>query len=202
VFTLVNATASEMRKELKKVEEIFARLPSGVESEILFYYAGHGYPDEITKIPYLIPVDVSASDIQNAIRLSEVTQRLGSLNAKRVTIILDACFTGDGRNAGLLAARTARIKPKAISLQGNMVVFSASSGDQTALPYKEKKHGYFTYFLLKKLQETKGNVTYGELIDYVTSNVQLETTIKVKPQDPQVSASEEVSNVWKNWRMK
>lgn len=202
VFLLTNATASEMRKELKKIEEIFARLPEGVDSEIIFYYAGHGYPDEVTKIPYLIPVDVSATDIQNGIRLSEITQRLGSVNAKRVTLMLDACFTGDGRNAGLLAARTARIKPKAVNLQGNMVVISASSGDQTALPYKEKKHGYFTYFLLKKLQETKGNITYGELFDYVTTNVQLETTIKIKPQDPQVNSSESVTNTWRNWRMK
>ena len=202
VFLLINATTSEMRKELKKVEEIFERLPGGVDSEIIFYYAGHGYPDEVTKIPYLIPVDVSATDIQNGIRLSEITQRLGSVNAQKVTIILDACFTGDGRNAGLLAARTARIKPKSINLQGNMVVFSASSGDQTALPYKEKKHGYFTYFLLKKLQETKGNVTYGELFDYVTTNVQLETTIKIKPQNPQINISESVINSWKNWRMK
>ncbi len=202
VFLLVNATASEMRKELTKIEQIFTRLPNGVDSEIIFYYAGHGYPDEVTKIPYLIPVDVSATDIQNGLRLSEITQRLGSVNAKKVTIILDACFTGDGRNAGLLAARTARIKPKSINLQGNMVVFSASSGDQTALPYKEKKHGYFTYFILKKLQETKGNLSYGDLSDYVTTNVQLETTIKIKPQDPQINASEIATNTWRNWRLR
>ena len=114
----------------------------------------------------------------------------------------DACFTGDGRNAGLLAARTARIKPKQINLQGNMVVFSASSGDQTALPYKEKKHGYFTYYILKKLQETKGNISYGDLSDYVTTNVQLETTIKIKPQDPQINASELATNNWRNWRFR
>jgi hypothetical protein len=202
VFLLLNATASEMRKELTKIEQIFTRLPTGVDSEIIFYYAGHGYPDEVNKIPYLIPVDVSATDIQNGIRLSEITQRLGSVNAKKVTLILDACFTGDGRNAGLLAARTARIKPKQINLQGNMVVFSASSGDQTALPYKEKKHGYFTYYILKKLQETKGNISYGDLSDYVTTNVQLETTIKIKPQDPQINASELATNTWRNWRFR
>jgi hypothetical protein len=83
-----------------------------------------------------------------------------------------------------------------------MVVFSASSGDQTALPYKEKKHGYFTYYILKKLQETKGNISYGDLSDYVTTNVQLETTIKIKPQDPQINASELANNTWRNWRFR
>jgi hypothetical protein len=36
--------------------------------------------------------------------------------------------------------------------QGNMVVFSAAQGDETAYPNNDEKHGMFTYFLLKKLQ--------------------------------------------------
>ncbi len=37
--------------------------------------------------------------------------------------------------------------------------------------YKEMKHGMFTYFLLKKLQETKGDVTLDELGRYITEQV-------------------------------
>ncbi|WP_321436645.1 hypothetical protein [uncultured Bacteroides sp.] len=44
-------------------------------------------------------------------------------------------------------------------LHGNVVVFSTAQGDETAYPYKEKGHGLFAYFLLKKTQETKGAVT-------------------------------------------
>jgi uncharacterized repeat protein (TIGR01451 family) len=202
VFLLIDATSSEIRKEINKIEEIFERLANGQENEVLFYYAGHGYPDDATKIPYLVPVDVSTSDIQNGIRLNEITERLGKLNAKRVTILLDACFTGDGRNGGLISARTARIKPKPVELIGNTLIFSASSGDQTAFPYKEEMHGYFTYFILKKLKETKGVLTYSELFDFVKKNVQLETTIKIKPQDPQLNVSSEIINSWEKWQFK
>lgn len=202
VFLLIDATASEIKKEISKIEQIFSRISNPTESEIIFYYAGHGYPDDATKVPYLVPVDVSTSDIQNGIRLADVTERLGKLGAKKVTLFLDACFTGDGRSGGLVAARTARIKPKAVELHGNTLVFSASSSDQTALPYKEKMHGFFTYFILKKLKESKGNITYGELFDFVVKNVQLESTIRIKPQDPQVNASYEIMQVWNNWNIR
>jgi len=63
------------------------------------------------------------------------------------------------RNQGLISARGVKIKPKENALNGNFVVFAATNEDQTAMSYKEKGHGVFTYFLLKKLQATKGNVS-------------------------------------------
>ena len=67
----------------------------------------------------------------------------------------------------LATARGVAIKPKASTPGGNVIVFSAATGDETAYPYDEKGHGLFTYFLLKKLQENKGNVTLGELSAYL-----------------------------------
>jgi hypothetical protein len=201
VFLLTDATASEIRQKLNTIVEIFKRInPS--ESEVVFYYAGHGFPDEVTKTPYLIPVDVSVSNLASAIKLTEVTEELAKTNAKRITLFLDACFTGEGRNAGLLAARTARIKPKSLVVKGNMMVFSASSSDQTALPYREQKHGMFTYFLLKKLQESKGEVKYSELFNFVKSNVAIESTRSIKPQDPEWIISPDIQDNWENWKFR
>ncbi|MEI6882332.1 MAG: caspase family protein, partial [Bacteroidota bacterium] len=201
VFLLTDATASEIRQKLNTIVEIFKRInPS--ESEVVFYYAGHGFPDEVTKTPYLIPVDVSVSNLASAIKLTEVTEELAKTNAKRITLFLDACFTGEGRNAGLLAARTARIKPKSLVVKGNMMVFSASSSDQTALQYREQKHGMFTYFLLKKLQESKGEVKYSELFNFVKSNVAIESTRSIKPQDPEWIISPDIQDNWENWKFR
>ena len=61
--------------------------------------------------------------------------------------------------------------------QGNLVVFTAAQGDETAYQYAEKGHGMFTYFLLKKLQESKGDVTLGELGDYITNEVKRESLL-------------------------
>jgi hypothetical protein len=201
VFLLTDATASEMKQAISRLVEIFKRI-NATESEIVFYYAGHGYPDELTKIPYLMPVDVSVGNMNAAIKLSDITETLAKTNAKRITLYLDACFTGEGRNAGLLAARTARIKPKTVVAQGNMVIFSASGNEQTALPYREQKHGMFTYFLLKNLQETKGEVKYFDLYNYLKREVSLESTRTIKPQDPDLLISEEIKDNWENWKLK
>jgi hypothetical protein len=127
---------------------------------------------------------------------------LAKTNAGKITIFLDACFTGGGRAEGLLAARTARIKPQSTPIIGNIVVFNASSGTQTALPFKDQKHGYFTYYLLKKIQETKGDISYGELDKYLRETVSLETTKALRTQDPEVNTSIEIRDTWKKWKIK
>ncbi|MBR6437771.1 MAG: caspase family protein, partial [Bacteroidales bacterium] len=88
-------------------------------------------------------------------------------------------------------------------LKGNTVVFSAASGDETAMTYKEKGHGLFTYFLLKKLQETGGEVSYGELDKYIKTNVERESfLINEKDQTPTTNVSENAVNTWKNMKLK
>ena len=77
------------------------------------------------------------------------------------------------------------------------------AGDETAMPYKEKQHGLFTYFLLKKIQETKGEVSYGELADYIKSNVRKEAFLtNEKPQNPVIATSERNQNTWKSVKLK
>jgi hypothetical protein len=197
---MLDATAGQMRREIDLVTAIMKKL--GNQGELIFYYAGHGFPDEVTKVPYLIPVDVDATNLNSAIRLSEVYRKLGETDAGRITVFLDACFSGGGRNQGLLAARRVAIKPKKGNINGNMVVFSASSGEQSALPYHKEKHGMFTYFLLDKLQQTDGNITYGELADYLSDKVGLESLrVNGKPQDPEVNVSYTVKKVWKTWKI-
>lgn len=201
VFLLVNATYAEMKQEIERISKIIEK--SGNEAELIFYYAGHGLPDESTHLPYLIPVDVSATNIQSAIKLSEIYKRFSETGAKMITLFIDACFTGGGRESGLLSARAFSVEPKYELLMGNMVVFLSSSGTQSSLPYHEKKHGFFTYFLLKKLKETKGYITYGELSDYLTKEVAIESLrINSKEQDPKVSISENVKDIWEDWSFK
>ena len=58
----------------------------------------------------------------------------------------------------------------------------------------------FTYFLLKKLQESSGKATYAELKEYINYEVGVESVrINDKEQNPQVNISPVVKEVWKNW---
>jgi len=199
MFFLTDATAGEMSQEIDLISKILKKV--GNKAELIVYYAGHGYPDELTKVPYLIPVDVSVSNLSSAVKLDDVYKMLGNTNAGRITIFLDACFTGGGRNSGLIASRGVKVKPKEGTLNGNIVVFSASSGEQSALPYHKEDHGMFTYHLLKKLQETKGDVSMGDLLDYLESNVSLQSLkVNKKEQDPKVNTSHKVVNDWRDWK--
>ena len=166
---------------------------------VLFYYAGHGFPDEKSHNAYLLPVDADGKQLEVCFPISRLYAELAALKSKSTVVFMDACFSGSQRGDGMLAsARGVAIKAKEEMLHGNLVVFSAASGDETAYPYREKGHGMFTYFLLKKLQETKGAVTLGELSDYVTTNVKRQSVVtNRKSQTPTVIYSESVGMDWR-----
>jgi hypothetical protein len=200
IFLLKNAIGTEIKREVNKISKMM--MYSQGKAEVIFYYAGHGIPHETTKESYIMPVDVSAQNIEDGVKLSWLYSKLTEYNSKYVLVFLDACFTGGARNQGLLAARGVKIKPKEDIINGNCVAFTSSSDIQSSLPYKEKQHGMFTYHLLKKLQETKGNITLGELSDYLYENVAL-SSLKVnnKEQTPKTLVSPSLQENWKQIKL-
>ena len=197
---LTNATSSQISKFISKLEDI-AEIKEG-KAEIVFYYSGHGYPDEITKDAYLIPVDVSAADLSDAIKLNSIYKRLTNHPTQRVLVFLDACFSGKGKSGGLLALKSVAFKPNDATLKGNLVALSSSSGVESSGIYQQEKHGLFTYFLLKKIKETKGEITLKELSDYLKKEVALESVVvNDKKQTPQVLFSTDVEGKWEKWRL-
>lgn len=173
-------------------------------SKAIVYYCGHGIPDEKTGDAYIIPVDGKGTNTTTCYSLNTLYTTLANTKASNITYFMDACFTGANKEGSMLvAARGVAREAKKETLQGNSVVFSASSGDETAMTYPEKGHGLFTYFLLKKLQETQGNVSYSELADYINKNVKKEAfLINEKPQNPVVATSTAASHTWKNMTLK
>lgn len=195
---LLDATTGQMNQAIARMNAI-TRSTYG-EAEIFVYYAGHGLPDEKTREAYIMPVDVSGKNATNGIKLNDMYKRLTEHPSKRVTVFIDACFSGGAREQGLLAARAVMVRPRANVLDGNLVVFAGSSGEESALPYKEQHHGFFTYFLLKALKEKGPNVTYGELADHLIKTIELESIlVNEKEQTPRVNVSPSVQNKWENW---
>ncbi|MCU0462776.1 MAG: caspase family protein [Bacteroidales bacterium] len=203
VLLSIDATYSIMKTQIQRAIELVNAM--GPTAELFFYYAGHGFPDQATKIPYLIPVDVSASSLTSAIKLADVYAQLSSSSASRVTVFLDACFSGGGRDMGPVNARSVRMAPSTEEnmISGNMVVFAASTGEQTAQALNTEKHGLFTYYLLKKLKETSGNVTYGELFTYLFENVKVDAiAVNGKAQVPVCITSDVLGEKWKIWKLR
>jgi len=191
-----------MRSEIKWITDVMGAYTG--QAKVIFYYAGHGMPNEADKSAYLLPVDGFSTDFETAIKLDDLYNRLSSIPSQGVTVFLDACFSGSIRDNGMLAnARGVKIVAKSNVLKGNMVVFGAASGNETAYPYKEKQHGLFTYFLLKKLQETKGDVDYQTLSNFIIENVnQQSVVVNQKSQTPQVNTSNELQNTWQSLKLK
>ena len=169
----------------------------------IVYYAGHGIPDEADKGACLLPVDGYGSDVSTGFSLKDFYGMLSSAPAESMTVFLDACFSGTKRESGMLAsARGVAIKVRDEAPQGNLVVFTAAQGDETAYQYAEKGHGMFTYFLLKKLQESKGDVTLGELGDYITGEVKKASVVNNnKIQTPTVIPAAGMTG-WRGWKLK
>lgn len=199
---LENATYGQILDALKWITDI-AKAFKG-EANIIFYYAGHGVPDEQTKGAYLLPVDGNAQNTLTAIKLDEIYKQLSTHPTNSTLVFLDACFSGAARaeNQMLAEGRGVKIKPKSEMLSGNIIVFSAATGDETALPYNEKQHGIFTYYLLKKLQESKGEVQMKDLVDFVITNVSQQSIIvNKKSQTPQINLSPSINNDWTKLKM-
>lgn len=199
VHFVKDATFNNMKFEINWLKQVLDTHEGS--AKIIVYYAGHGIPDESSKSAYLLPVDGYGTDVSTGYSLDKLYAELGSKLAKSIIVLLDACFSGANRDGKMLAsARGVAIKAKQDIPQGNIVVFSAAQGDQTAYPYKEKGHGLFTYYILKKLKETKGDVSFGELTDYVTTEVKKKSVIvNSKLQTPTASSS---AKNWKNWKMR
>lgn len=196
---VLNASYLEIKEMLRWIQQVASVY--GNDANFLFYYAGHGVPDEKGNCK-LIPSDVSINDVHNGLGLKELYDTLGKLTTSNVLVLIDACFSGNDRGDvaavdDLHRGIVRRVKNETVS--GNVVVLTAASNTETALSYEEKAHGLFSYYLMKKLQETEGNVTFGELYNYVKKEVMRKSTVvKGKLQTPSVSYSSNLGNKWMN----
>ncbi len=186
-----NATLAGLKSVIEE------QLPNYVhpgKSDVFVYYSGHGVPDLGSKEPYFVPYDCDPNYPKStgySVRL--LYDRLASLNARSVTVIIDACFSGN-YDGGTLISKASPIgirvdNPVAALDEG--VVFTSSSAQQLANWYPKKRHGLFTYFFLKGLRgdaDANGNheITAGEMDDYLAKHVPEEARSRNRAQTPQI----------------
>ncbi len=166
-------------------------------SDVYIYYAGHGASHD--KTPYIIPYDGDPNyPSQTGFSLDRLYEELSELNVKSITVFIDACFSGTTReNKMLLAdARHGMIVVNNPALRsGKITVFTGSTGNQISSSYPEKKHGLFTYYLLKGIRGGADNngdksLTVEELENYIVSNVKNTAGLLDREQTPQVHSKD------------
>lgn len=197
---VTDCSLNKMKHEIDLLEQKIAANPN---SKAIIYYAGHGIPNNDLSTAYLLPVDGYATNTSTGLDIATFYKQLARFKSE-VLVLLDACFSGTKRDGDMLvAARGVAIKPREQQLSGKIVVISACQGDETASQHSDQQHGLFTYFLLKKLQDSKGACTLGELESYVKSNVSKKSIeINGKIQTPTIRTSPGVENCWRNMKLK
>jgi len=87
-------------------------------------------------------------------------------------------------------------------LKGNMVVLSSSQKTEPSQYDENKHHSVFTYYLLKKLQDSKGDVNLSDLEDYLKKEVPLHLNSIYKPiQNPKIKGADDLKDNWKSWKL-
>ena len=164
------------------------------ETDVFVYYSGHGMPDVAdngNQDIYLFPYDARKELVKDrGYSLNRLYNDLNGLNAKSVTVILDACFSGSSRQTvthqtvNISNAKGVRITMPELSnkpwdTNPNFRLFTSSTGEQTSLGYDQAQSGLFTHYLALGLQgeadaNDDGVIMIEELVEYVTDNVSRE----------------------------
>ncbi|MDD5628092.1 MAG: caspase family protein [Elusimicrobia bacterium] len=150
-------------------------------SRVFIYFAGHGAPDPATGESYLVPSDGDPSYLNTALSVKELLSQLSALPAQRVMVVLDACFSGRGQRSIIApgARPLVSVMDQSQYVGQNVVVLSATGGDQISTYYPPGRHGLFTYFLLRGLRgeadiDADGKVTTRELYLFLKTKVSKE----------------------------
>jgi tetratricopeptide (TPR) repeat protein len=158
--------------------ELYNHVKAG-KSDVFIYYVGHGAPDPKGKGAFLMPVDASADYISaNGYPLDTFYNNLEKIPAKSITIVLDACFSGNSAGGMLVKNISPAMLKSASPVRklNNGVVFSSTGKDQVSHWYPEKQHSLFTYFFMKGLKgdaDENGNktITVAEMKSYLQDKV-------------------------------
>lgn len=182
IIYALDATTADLRNIFGTRENLKGRLHNYVragESDVFIYYVGHGAPGPDGKSAYLVPVDAQADYIaNNGYPLDLFYSVIEKLPAKSITVVMDACFSGDSPAGSLFdnisPAMVKNINP--LREVANTVVFSSADKDQVSTWYPAKRHSMFTYWFLKGLGgeadvDSNKSITAAEMEKYLQKEV-------------------------------
>ncbi|MCJ0762903.1 caspase family protein [Variovorax terrae] len=144
------------RAMVKAVETFSGSVRSG--DQVVVFFAGHGV--QIRAGSYLLPVDIEAASEaeieKTAYGLNDLTEKLADAKAAFTLVVVDACRdnplrTNNGRSVGGTRGLAAIEPPR-----GQMVVYSASRGQQALDRLSDKDtnpNGVFTREFIARMRQ-------------------------------------------------
>jgi hypothetical protein len=156
---------------------------------VVIYFAGHGASevdqrgmerDGLSK--YLVPIDADPDDLySSALPMDEMQNVLQRIEAERVTVFLDACYSGAAGGRTFASTKTRGVNVDDIFLdrltrsKGRAIV-TASRPSEVSIELADLGHGVFTYYLVRGLQgyadlNRDGIVSLQEIYEYLAQEV-------------------------------
>ncbi|MFN8612163.1 MAG: caspase family protein [Vulcanimicrobiota bacterium] len=159
---------------------------------VIFYFAGHGA--QVGSESFLLMKDSDNRSLEtlkaSALSKVDLNRLILRTSAARTLTVLDACRNDPTAGAGTVAGMDSQAQANfADSGTGREVVglLSCSPG-QRSWEWEEKKHGFFTYYLVEALQGSlKDKITPNSLAEYLTAKVNPSAQAVVhQPQTPRM----------------
>ena len=188
---------------------------------IIIYYAGHGITNQ-KFAPYLMPSGVDVSKIRpfrtktgllpedlvlkggdaekvlsQCISFDTLTGWFNRVEALSYTFIIDASFDGIQRSGKpFFTIKKESKRYRAPRVRSDIVIFMAAEGDKTAYSFIDQHHGFFTYYILKELKYSRGEITFQDLFNRVTKNLAYESSLQGKLQEPAMIVGGKLGENW------
>ncbi|HYE64027.1 MAG TPA: caspase family protein [Pyrinomonadaceae bacterium] len=176
-------------------------LPKAGPNDLVFLFiAGHGAPDPYApQTLYFLLHDTKVADMpRTALPMSELQEFLDhSVRAERVIVLIDACHSAGLSGAKLVTGRgLEHVENNVFNLYAAKLFRETGRAILTSSDVNEISqesaawgggHGVFTWALLEGLRgeaDVNGNqvITAGELFDFVSNRVRLETAFRQNPR--------------------
>jgi uncharacterized caspase-like protein len=162
---------------------------AGKDDTVIVYFAGHGAPevdprgierDGLAK--YLIPADADPDDLfSTAFPMDDLQTIFGRIEAERVVVFLDACYSGaaGGRTFASKKTRAGAVDDlflERLTRSKGRAIMTAARPAEVSIELPELGHGIFTYYLTEGLRgagdlNRDGIVSLQELYEYVEQQV-------------------------------
>ncbi|MBT3533589.1 MAG: caspase family protein [Rhodospirillaceae bacterium] len=151
------------------------------KSDVFVFYSGHGVPGLRDRRGYLLPKDGDANLAEfTGYPLDTLYANLRKIPARSVTVVIDACFSGESPKGMLVAATSGlTVTAKPTNTKG-LTLLTAAQGDQVASWDEEAKQGLFTKHFLEgvygaadgnEFGNGDGKVTLAELRGYLNEEM-------------------------------
>jgi hypothetical protein len=176
-------------RDLKWALGTFLARSAKKDDLIVIFFAGHGAPeidprgaesDGLAK--YLVPSDADPNDLYSTgLPMDEFQTIFDRMEADRVVVFLDACYSGaaGGRTFASRRTRAARVDEvflDRLTRSKGRAIITASRGSEVSLELPELGHGLFTHYLVQGLRgaadlDRDGIVSLQEVYQYVEQQV-------------------------------